>query len=870
MVRITRSVKRWVLIPLSVLLALALVAGGIGTWSVVRAFPQVDGEIAVPGLESAVTVYRDGNGIPQIYADTAEDLFKAQGFVHAQDRFWQMHFNRMTTSGRLAEMFGEEQVETDVYLRTMGWRRVAEQEYDLLRPETRAYLDAYADGVNAYLAGRDGGELGLEFSVLAALAPDHEVEAWTPTDSLAWLKAMAWDLRGNMEDEIERASLLASGLDRGQVEELYPDYPEDDHPPIVDGGNGGDGGTGKGGAGEGDGREDEPDDALAPAAPLFQGVGAGLESVPSLLGPSGPGLGSNSWVVSGDHTASGLPVLANDPHLGPQMPSVWYQTGLHCTSTGPQCPFDVTGFSFAGLPGIVIGHNADIAWGFTNLGPDVADLYLERIEDGAAVVDGEREPLETREETVRVAGGEPVGFTVRSTRHGPVLSDAEAALDLRGIGGAPPVDADGEPVDEAQDGPGPGADGDGYAVSLSWTALTPGTTADAVFSMSTASDFGEFRDAARSFEVPAQNLIYADTSGTIGYQAPGAIPVRGEGDGRWPAPGWDSSYDWEGFIDFDDLPSVRDPESGFIVTANQAAAGSDYPHFLTEDWDYGYRAARINELLEEEIDSGTELTPEDMVRLQMDTANLGAREVVPHLVDLHLESAPQEGADPAVAQALLADWDMDQDADSAGAAFYNAVWNRLLDLTFDELPEEYPMDGSSRGWLVMSRLLDDPDSPWWEGEEVSGRDAVIAEAMRQAAAELSERFGPDPSEWRWGAMHTLTPTHPSLGTSGIGPVEWLFNGPPVETSGGSSTVNATGWDRTEGYEVTWVPSMRMAVDMADLDTARWIDLTGPSGHAFHPDRGSQTEDWAAGGTVPMPFTREAVEKAAENTLVLTP
>ncbi|WP_051063551.1 penicillin acylase family protein [Nocardiopsis halophila] len=852
MVRITRPVKRWVLIPLSVVLVLVLVAAGVGFWTVQRAFPQVDGEIAVPGLESEVTVYRDRSGIPQIYADSAEDLFKAQGFVHAQDRFWQMHFNRMTTSGRLAEMFGEEQVETDVYLRTMGWRHVAEQEYELLEPETRAYLDAYAEGVNAYLAERDGGELGLEFSVLAFLAPDHEVEEWTPTDSLAWLKAMAWDLRGNMEDEIERASLLASGLDREQIEELYPDFPEEEHPTIV---------QEEDGKGDEEGREEAPaDDAPAPAAPVLQEVGAGLDSVPSLLGPEGPDLGSNSWVVSGEHTASGLPVLANDPHLGPQMPSIWYQTGLHCTDPGEACPFDVTGFSFAGLPGVVIGHNADVSWGFTNLGPDVADLYLERIEDGAAVVDGEPEPLETREETVRVADGEPVEFTVRSTRHGPVLSDAEAALDLRGFGEAPPVDTDGEPVERTGGEPEDG----GYAVSLAWTALTPGTTADAIFSMSTASDFEEFRDAARSFEVPAQNLIYADTEGTIGYQAPGTVPVRGKGDGRWPAPGWDSSYDWEGYLDFEDLPSVRNPDSGVIVTANQAAVGSDYPHFLTEDWDHGYRAARIHELLQEEVDAGDGLTAEDMIRLQMDTAHLGARDVVPFLLEADVDGPA------ARAQEVLADWDMDQDADSAGAAFYNAVWPRLLGLTFDELPEEYPMGGSSRGWLVVSRLLEDPDSPWWQGEEVSGRDAVLAASMEQAADELSERFGDDPSEWRWGEMHTLTPTHPSLGTSGIGPVEWIFNGGPVQTSGGSSTVNATGWDHAEGYEVTWVPSMRMAVDMDDLDAARWIDLTGPSGHAFHPDRGSQTEAWATGETVPMPFTRGAVEEAAEDTLVLVP
>ncbi|MFD0804047.1 penicillin acylase family protein, partial [Streptomonospora algeriensis] len=211
-------------------------AAATGVWAVQRAFPEVGGEIALPVLEGEATVYRDAYGIPQIYADTAQDLFRAQGFVDAQDRFWQMHFNRLTTAGRLAEVFGQEQAETDVYLRTMGWRHVAEQEYDLLRPDTRAYLDAYAEGVNAYLGRRDGGERGLEFAVLSALAPDHEVQEWTAVDSLAWLKAMAWDLRGNMQHETERAALLASGIDRERVEELYPPYPEQEHRPIVDGG----------------------------------------------------------------------------------------------------------------------------------------------------------------------------------------------------------------------------------------------------------------------------------------------------------------------------------------------------------------------------------------------------------------------------------------------------------------------------------------------------------------------------------------------------------------------------------------------------------------------------------------------------------
>ncbi|WP_067973466.1 penicillin acylase family protein [Nocardiopsis trehalosi] len=855
--------RRWPTAAGAAVLVLVLASGGLGWWAVQRAFPDVDGALALPALDGEATVHRDAHGIPHIYADTPADLFRAQGFVHAQDRFWQMHFNRMTTAGRLSELFGEAQVPTDVYLRTMGWRHVADQEYDLLTDDTRAHLDAYAEGVNAYLDSRDPGELGLEFSVLGVLNGGTDIEEWTPVDSLAWLKAMAWDLRGNMEQEAERANLLASGLERDQVEELFPAYPEADHRPIVDGGGVRDGAFDpEAGGGDTEDAADTGDTARPPAAAagVLDAVGAGLDAVPPMLGPDSPELGSNSWVVSGEHTASGLPLLANDPHLGAQMPSVWYGAGLHCTEITDACPFDLVGYGFAGLPGTVIGHNADIAWGFTNFGPDVADLYLERVEGDAAIVDGEPEPLETREETVRVAGGADIDFTVRSTRHGPLLSDAEAALDLRELGDRPHVDPDGTPRAQAAD---PGDTG--YGVALSWTALRPGVTADAIFAMNTATDLDTFRAAAASFEVPAQNLVYADTEGTIAYQAPGRIPVRGEGDGRWPAPGWDSAYDWTGFIDYDELPTVRDPEDGYIVTANQAVIDADYDHLLTADWDYGYRAERIAVLLDAAVERGG-LTAGDMAEIQLDAENSGARTVVPYLLD----DAVEVGGTAAEARGLLADWDFQQDADSAPAAFYNATWNHLLDLLLDELPDDHPMDAGARGWLVVSGLLADPDSPWWDGTEASGRADVLAAAMERAAADLTERLGDDPAGWRWGDLHVLTATHPSLGTSGIAPVEWLFNGSPVAAAGGSSTVNATGWDRTEGYGVTTVPSMRYTVDMADLDAARWIDLTGASGHAFHPHREDQTELWARGDTVPMPFTRPAVEELAHATLTLRP
>ncbi|GLU48628.1 penicillin acylase family protein [Nocardiopsis ansamitocini] len=856
MSRAQSRLRRWTLGVLAGLAALLLVTAGLAVWTVQRSFPDTDGELSVPGLSAPATVHRDAGGIPHIYADTSRDLFLAQGYVHAQDRFWAMDFNRHVTAGRTAELFGADQVATDVYLRTMGWRRVAEQEYALLGADTREYLDAYTEGVNGYLDGRAAPAVSLEYAVLGLTNGDYAIEPWTPADSLAWLKAMAWDLAGNMDAEIDRASLLAGGLTREQVEELYPDYPEAEHAPILAEGTVEDGVfTTGGGTDEGD-AANPPYDA-AEAARVLRELGEGLSGLPELLGPDdSPDLGSNSWVVSGDHTASGRPLLANDPHLGAAMPSVWAQMGLHCTTVGEECPFDVTGFTFPGLPGVVIGFNQQIAWGFTNLGPDVTDLYLEKIEGDFAIVDGAAEPLETRAETIAVAGGDDVEITVRSSRHGPLMSDPELGAQLRALGEDAPVDAEGEPAGTARPG--------GYGVAMSWTALRPGRTADAIFLLNRARDFEEFRTAASFFEVPAQNLVYADTDGGIGYQAPGLIPVRGKGDGRWPAPGWDSDYDWEGFVPFEELPSVRDPESGMIVAANQAVIGTDYPNLLTRDWDYGYRSQRITTLLAEAVGEGG-ITVADMSRIHMDNENSGARAVVPHLL------AAEVSGPAARARDLLADWDYQQDVDSAAAAVYNATYKHLLPLVFDELGDLGPPSNASRSWLLLGALVEAPESPWWKGSVADNRDDALAMALERATDELTDLLGDDPADWRWGDLHTLTATNASLGTSGIAAVEWLFNRGPVESGGGSSTVNATGWNASaEGYAITTVPSMRMVVDLGDLDASRWVNLTGASGHAFHPHYADQLEPWARGETFPMRASTGAVRAAAERTLVLTP
>lgn len=400
-----RRFRVWRLIAwiIAALLVLLLAFAGWGAWSVMRAFPQTSGEASVPGLQADVTVQRDGLGIPTITADTSDDLFFAQGYVHAQDRFWEMDFRRHLTSGRLSELFGEAQVGTDIFLRSLDWHGIAEQEVEMLSDETRAYYEAYAAGVNAYLAERQGGALSLSYTVLALQHPGYEPEPWTPADSVAWLKAMAWDLRTNIEDETSRALQLQQGVTEQQLTELYPGYPFDEHPVILaDDPAAEDIVDGRGvdpipeapasTSGENDNTAEDSSAAGSPAG----STESVLAKVDALISAQGEGIGSNSWVVSGEYTRSGLPLLANDPHLGAELPSVWTQMQLRCSTISDECPFAAAGFSFSGLPGIVIGHNTEIAWAFTNLTTDVADLYIERVDDEGYWQDGKHHPFEAR------------------------------------------------------------------------------------------------------------------------------------------------------------------------------------------------------------------------------------------------------------------------------------------------------------------------------------------------------------------------------------------------------------------------------------------------------------------------------------------
>jgi penicillin G amidase len=847
------------------LVVLALIAGAVGTYYLKsfipnregpKSFPQIEGELVISGLDAPVDIYRDGMGIPHIYASSLNDLFFAQGYVHAQDRFWQMDFWRHIGAGRLSEMFGESQVDTDIFLRTLGWRQVAEQEYAHLGPEPRAILDSYTAGVNAYITDRRPIELSLEYLILTGvLNSEYTIEPWTAVNSLTWGKAMAWDLRGNIDEEIERAILLKT-LTPEQIDELFPPYPID-HPVIVSE-------IGGSTVSQIEGLQSETNATLGLSTLNLQSLSDRLALLDPLLGPAGSGIGSNSWAISGDLTASGMPLLANDPHLGIQMPSIWYQIGMHCRPKSEACSYEMSGFSFAGVPGIVIGHNEQIAWGFTNTGPDVMDLYIERINpDNPAQyeVNGAWVDFDVRTETIEIGGGAPVDITIRSSRHGPVISESYGTLkdqvDLK-------EDPEALPFREKAGIELP----ESYAVALAWTALTPSTPFEAIWGFNKAKNWIEFREAASKFHVPAQNLLYADTDGNIAYQMPGDIPIRANGDGRYPIPGWTDEYEWTAFIPFEEQPYVLNPPGGFIVTANNQVNPREYSYLIATDWNYGFRATRIQNMIANAPDK---IDIPYIQSMQSDSLNLNAETLVPILLAVDLD--PKLAA---IRDQVLATWDYRDEADSGSAAVFEWFWQNLLVQTFgDDLPEAFWPEGGSRWTEVIRELVEQPDSQWWDDKDtadvVETRDDMFARAFELTINQVQKEYGKNPGNWiTWGDLHAATFRNATLGESGIAPIEALFNRGPFVTGGGEDIVNATGWTVGESFEVDWLPSMRMIVDLGDLRNSLTVHTTGQSGHAYHPHYADMAPMWAAVEYYPMLWNEQAVISNTEGHLRLVP
>jgi penicillin amidase len=852
-----------------------------------RGLPQTSGTIRIEGLHAAVTVVRDDAGILQIRADDPHDLFLAQGYVHAQERMWQMEVWRHISAGRLAELFGEGRVDTDRFIRTLGWRQAAQRDLDAMPQDVRDALQAYADGVNAWLADHEGA-FGPPFIVAGLLGGTGGVggytpEPWTPLDSAAWQKVQAWNLGGNMDTEIFRLLADARLGSTERTDELFPAY-DPEAPVITPTGLEGSGGAGSGATAtltRGDLWHDahaeasaDVDAAAGGSAALAPDVAAawhdvadlgaevlalaGLDNAAGLAGSHG--IGSNEWVVAGSKSATGGALLANDPHLGFNMPSVWIMNGLHCRTVSAACPFDVTGVSFPGVPAVVLGHNARVAWGATNVGPDVQDLFRETVdpdEPSHYLYRGESIPFDIRTETIKVAGGEDVTIEVRSTRHGPILNDVDTRLE----GEAP--------------------------VALSWTSIRePDGAFTSIFRLNAVADFEGFREALAGYGSPSQNFVYADVEGNIGYQLPGLIPIReGAPTGDRIREGTTGAEDWAGYIDVEDLPWQYNPPSGFIVTANNAAVDGDYPYFVGDDWDPGYRAQRITDLLGAAPEGS--LTAADLRAIQVDTYLLRADGAIPLL----LAEAKPATADGKLLLDRVRGWDRTCGVDSTGCAAYITAEFVLTRAIFEDelgtLAKDYV--GSTSSWQGLLAVLADPASPWWDDvstAEVERSRDVISRAFDATAANLRERVG-EPGRWTWGRLHIVDFREQSLGLSGIGPLEWYFNSGPRQVQGADGAIfnnyyqtwrafpDPTDPDYVPAgldsvFTVSNGPSYRLTIDMSAIDAARIVITTGQSGNPFDRHYGDLIDDWASGGTVPLAFSWDAIEANAASTLTLTP
>ncbi len=778
-----------------VLLATALAAAAY-LW-LRTSLPTIDGTVALAGLSGQVEVVRDKNAVPHIFATSDRDAYFALGYVHAQDRLWQMEFQRRVAAGRLSEVTGERALAIDKFIRTMGIPQAVAGTVARLAPETRAAYDAYAEGVNAFIATA-GGAPPLEFVLLG-----HRPEPWRVEDSIGWAKMMAWDLGGNAWDEALRAR-LAKTLTPDELAALWPAYPDDG--PI----------------------------ALPPMAALG---GEGFAALASVFPPRPPaGQGSNNWVVSGVHTASGKPLLANDPHLGLTTPSLWYLA--HLSAPG----LDVIGATLPGIPAPVLGRNQHIAWGFTNTNPDVQDLFVETIDpnDPARYLtpDGPA-PFTERQETIHVKDKPDVTLAVRETRHGPVVSDL---------------------VDQADT-----FLPEGRVISFAWTALAPDDlTAQAGVNVLKAANWDGFIAALEDFSVPVQNIVYADVEGNIGYVAPGRVPIRASGQGWLPSDGASGEGDWVSTIPYVGMPRAFNPPAGRIVTANNRIVGPDYPYFLTRDWSPPFRAARINALL----DARDKHDVESFAAIQQDVTSLGAQRMLPLL----LGSAKTEDIASKAALDRLKVFDGLMAADKPEPLIYIAWLRELMRGLFgDELAGGFDDYWSIRLAPIEQALTTYQgfcDDRTTEPKEDCA--TTVGIALDRALADLRRRYGDDMDAWRWGEAHAVHAHHRVLGeVPGLGGL-FEINLPH---GGEKDTVNAGGFtvgDALNPFRQNHGAGYRAVYDLADLDRSVFIQSSGQSGNPFSPYYKSFADLWRAGGYVPMLTDRGKIEADKLGTLTLTP
>lgn len=773
-----------------------------------RPRPRTRGVAGLPGLGAAVEVVRDAWGVPHIRAASAVDAYAAQGFVHAQDRLWQLELNRRVGAGRLSELFGARALAADRFLRRIGLRRAAELETAQLAPEARGLLEAYCAGVNAGM--RATRALPLEFRLLR-----FRPEPWTPADSLVYAKLLSWTLSANWESELLRAR-LAARLGGAQAARLEPSYPAA-HPLAA------------------------PAEAAAAAADLMAAYEAAAEFIP-LFGTGA----SNAWAVSGRRSATGKPLLASDPHLRLQMPCIWYE--VHLTSPAG----DVVGAGPIGLPGVVIGHNGRVAWGVTAAPVDVQDLYIERLdpEDPARyAVDGDWEAAHVIKEVIRVRGqAEPVVEEVRVTRHGPIVTPPAAAP----------------------------------ALALRWTSHAPDRFVETIAAVNVARNWAEVRAALAGLRGPAINVVCADAGGTIAYQLAGQVPTRPRGGGLVPVPGWEDGHEWGAPIPFDELPHSVNPPDGVVISANNAAGGAGYPHYLGHDWANGYRARRIADLL-----AGRERHAlADFGRIQSDLLSLpGLR------LQARLGALPVEHLSPAGRRvlSLVRAWDGEMRPESLGAAAYGrllpVVQRRLFAESLgDLLPAFLGVSAGELGSITVFfgralplalDLLDDPELGGLPVRlaplpGVSRADGLLLASLEETAGDLERLLGPEVSGWRWGALHRVGWLHPLGAIKALAP---LLNRGPYELGGDGDTVNygaSMPFPPAGVATDAWGAGYRLIADLADPARSLSLLAGGQSGLPGSKHYADQIGAWLSNRYHALLYDRTAIDKAAIDRLLLVP
>lgn len=802
-------------------LAVVILITSLGLWwFVYRPLPQVDGTLSLPGLKSDVVVERDNWGVPRIRAASFNDMVEAQGYVMAQDRLWQMDLLRRVARGQISQIFGADLIPVDKQFRTLRLGAAADRDVTLLDEEQRGAVEAYARGVNAFITEHEK-NLPIEFTLLR-----YKPQPWKPADSLAIAGYMYQTLSSSWESEINRAK-VTERVGPELAKELYSNEAAMDH--FVVGDPNGDAGSEQSRRNPDD--EDDDDDMVPDTVLKADGDSHSITDFADLASALAPSikdwlnesqedirhaLGSNNWVVSGAYTATGKPLLANDTHLELTLPPIWYET--HLTSPG----YNAKGFTLPGAPLVVIGHNDRIAWGFTNNGADVQDLYIETFNPANADeyrVNGKWQKAEIEEETIHVKDHPDEHLRIVVTRHGSVVRTEN-----------------------------------GKAYALRWTATEPGGLGNTYYFLGKAQNWKEFRDVLKKVWGPAQNAVYADVDGNIGYVMGARVPIRKKGFGEIPVAGDTDDYEWTGYIPFDQLPQIFNPSSGLIVTANARVVGPKYKPYLTDHWEEPYRTARIYDLLHEKHD----LRPADMMKVQTDTYSYPEVFVGEQLVAAARNVTPKDDRTKQLI-AQTKDWNGIATPDSSVVSFLEATRQEALRLM---LEPHLGNDTDLYRWrkvAFLQRILTE-HPPKWLPPAFKNYDELLVTSADNAVKILEKKTGsPRIDGWQWKNFNALQMNHP-IGRKG--PLRFLLSLSSRAQAGTRYSPRAS--TKSHG------PAMRFVANLANWDESLMLIPGGQSGQPGSSHYTDQFSYWFEGKPITQPFTDSAEAKTKRHTLTLKP